>query len=151
HPRRRGRGSITVTPKSGPFRSSTRRSSTPATTTEARSPPVACRTDCLCQSRRFCVGLRTPGPTEVAILVPFLSSESRFSQRWATAVSGGGRDELVESFGGSIPCEGHAGASVEFDGDVVELLLAVFGEVGAIGEVLADEAVPVFVGAALPW
>src|SRR5205814_4983665 len=74
-----------------------------------------------------------------------------FSQSNVEAVSGGGRDELVESFGGSIPCEGHAGASVEFDGDVVELLLAVFGEVGAFGEVLADEAVPVFVGAALPW
>src|SRR5438552_16456299 len=74
-----------------------------------------------------------------------------YLQNKQQAVSGGGRDELVESFGGSIPCEGHAGASVEFDGDVVELLLAWFGEVGAFGEVLADEAVPVFVGAALPW
>ena len=67
-----------------------------------------------------------------------------------SADSGGGRDELVESFGWSIPSEGLAGASVEQCGDVVEVVLGVDGQVGAFGEELADEAVPVLVGAALP-
>ena len=41
------------------------------------------------------------------------------------AVSGGGRDELVESFGWSLPLEGHAGAAVEESGVVVEVVLGV--------------------------
>src|SRR5687767_4515289 len=66
------------------------------------------------------------------------------------ADSGGGRDELVESFGGSIPSEGLARAAVEEVGDLVEVVLAVDGEVGAFGQELADQAVPVLVGSSLP-
>src|SRR4051794_23988640 len=46
------------------------------------------------------------------------------------AVSCGGRDKLVESFGGSIPSERFAGAAVEESRDVVEVVLAVGGQVG---------------------
>jgi hypothetical protein len=40
-------------------------------------------------------------------------------------VSGGGRDESFESFGWSLPLEGHAWSLIEQRGDVVELLLGV--------------------------
>jgi hypothetical protein len=65
--------------------------------------------------------------------------------------SGGGRNELVEPFGWSLPFEGLAWAFVEEGGDVVEVVLGVHGQVGAFGEELAYEAVPVLVAAALPW
>src|SRR4029079_1350044 len=68
-----------------------------------------------------------------------------------SAESGGARDELVESFGWSIPSEGLAGAPVEQGGEVIEFGLAVNGQVGAFGQELADHAVPVLVAAALPW
>ena len=87
---------------------------------------------------------RTRRATNLATFVAVATSTGG----WAD--SGGGRDKLVESFGWSIPSEGLAGASVEEDGDVVEFFLGVDGEVGAFGEELADEAVPVLVGAALP-
>ena len=41
------------------------------------------------------------------------------------AISGGDRDKLVESFGGSIPSEGLAGAAVEEVGDLIEVVLGV--------------------------
>src|SRR6266568_1375662 len=63
-----------------------------------------------------------------------------------TANSSSGRDKLVESFGWSIPCEGLAGSGVEEVGDLVEVVLAVDGEVGAFGEELSHKAVPVLVG-----
>jgi hypothetical protein len=72
------------------------------------------------------------------------------ARRVLSAVSSGGRDELVESFCGSIPVEGLAWLLVEGGGDGVEVVLGVVGEVGAFGEVLAGEAVPVLVGASLP-
>ena len=43
-----------------------------------------------------------------------------------------------------------SGSLVEFACDGIEMLLAVDGEVGAFREVLAQEPVGVFVGAALP-
>jgi len=49
------------------------------------------------------------------------------------------------------PVEGLAGSSVEFAGDLVELVLGPGSEVGAgAGEVLAEQAVGVLVAAALP-
>ena len=60
------------------------------------------------------------------------------------------RDELVESFRWSIPLEGLARPLVEECRDGVEVLLGVNRKVGALGEELADEAVPVLVGAPLP-
>ena len=48
-----------------------------------------------------------------------------FRGAFPSAVSSGGRDELVESFGGSIPSEGLAGSAVEEIGDVVEVGLGV--------------------------
>src|SRR3954454_3359134 len=68
----------------------------------------------------------------------------------AAAVSRGGCDKRVESFGGSLPVEGHAGAAVEQRGDLVEVVLGVDGQVGAFWEELAYEPVPVLVGAPLP-
>jgi hypothetical protein len=90
----------------------------------------------------------TFGPCFPGSLFPLISCASSLVK--GPADSGGGRDKLVESFGWSIPCEGFAGSGVEEQGDLVELVLGVDGEVGAFGEELADEAVPVLVGASLP-
>src|SRR5215475_671701 len=64
--------------------------------------------------------------------------------------SGGCNEELVEGFGGGVVAEGFAGAGVELVGDGVELVLGVGAQVGAFGQVVADQAVGVLVGAALP-
>ena len=61
------------------------------------------------------------------------------------------RQQFVECLCWSLPSEGFAGAGVEFGGDVVEVFAGVHGQVGALGEVLAQQAVGVLVGAALPW
>src|SRR5437879_5594270 len=66
------------------------------------------------------------------------------------ANSRGGRDNTVESLSWSLPVQGLAGAAVELPSDLVEVGLGVPGEVGPLGQVLAHEAVPVLVGAALP-
>ena len=58
---------------------------------------------------------------------------------------------LVEGFGGCLPAEGLAGSGVERGGDGVELVGRPAGQVGALGEVLAQEPVGVLVRAALPW
>src|SRR5580704_10481757 len=68
-----------------------------------------------------------------------------------SAHSRGDRDKLVESFGWSIPSEGLAGSGVEKQGDLVEVGLALIREVGAFGEELPRQAVPVLVGPPLPW
>src|SRR5262249_11942310 len=83
-------------------------------------------------------------------LVPLADDLARFWRQFRRAVSSGGRDNLVESLGGSLPCEGFAGSLVEVDGDVVEGGLVVAGEVDAFGQEATDEPVPVLVGAALP-
>jgi len=67
-----------------------------------------------------------------------------------SANSSGGRDKLVESLRRSIPFEGLAWAPIEQGGDGVEVSLRVDRQVRALGEELADEAVPVLVGAPLP-
>jgi hypothetical protein len=48
---------------------------------------------------------------------------------------------IVEGFGGCLPAEGFAGAAVEGGGDGVEVAAGVLGQVGAFGEVLAEQAV----------
>ena len=46
---------------------------------------------------------------------------------------------MVEGFGGGDPAEGFAGSAVELGGDGGEVFGGVDGEVGAFGEVLAQE------------
>src|ERR671919_623790 len=58
---------------------------------------------------------------------------------------------LVEGLGGGAPAERLAGSGVECGGDGLDVVAVPAGEVGALGEVLAQEAVGVLVGAALPW
>ena len=62
-----------------------------------------------------------------------------------------GRDKLVVSFGWCIPSEQFAWSSVQFSRYEVKVLLGVLVEVGSFGEELADQSVPVFVGASLSW
>src|SRR6516165_7589414 len=72
------------------------------------------------------------------------------------ADSGGRRNALVvgeqlsECFGGGVVAEAFAGPAVEFGGDVLKLGGGVGAQVGAFGEVFAEQAVDVFVAAALP-
>ena len=58
---------------------------------------------------------------------------------------------FVEGFGGGLPVEGFAGSTVECCGDSVQVVPGVSAEIGAFGEVLAEETVGVLVGATLPW
>lgn len=67
-----------------------------------------------------------------------------------TADSTGHRNTLVEDIGRSSVVEGSSGAGVELQGDGVELVLGEGGQVGALGEVLSQQAVGVLVRAALP-
>ena len=48
---------------------------------------------------------------------------------------------MVEGFGGGAVAEDSAGSGVEFVGDGVEVGLGVHGQVGALGQVVADQAV----------
>src|SRR3954465_10717499 len=81
-----------------------------------------------------------------------IDSVSRKSGRPGRAVSRGCCDEVfVEYLGWILPVEGLSWSSVEFAGDRVEVVLGPGAEVGAgAGEVLAQQAVGVFVAAALP-
>lgn len=62
----------------------------------------------------------------------------------------GSSQQLVECLGWCHPAEGLSRAFVELGGDGVECCLVEGCEVAALGEVLAQEPVGVFVGAALP-
>lgn len=62
-----------------------------------------------------------------------------------------GVEQLDDSFGGFGPVEGFSRPVVEFVVDGVEVVLAVSGKVCALGEALAQQAVGVLIGAALPW
>src|SRR5215469_11118931 len=64
--------------------------------------------------------------------------------------SGCCNEVVVEGFGRGGVAEGAAGPGVELGGDGVELVLAVAGQVAALGQVVADQPVGVLVGAALP-
>src|SRR5215475_13471878 len=72
------------------------------------------------------------------------------------AYSGGRRNALVvgeefsEGFAGGVVAEAFAGPVVELGGDGVDLAGGPGVEVGALGEVFAEQAVDVFVAAALP-
>ena len=48
---------------------------------------------------------------------------------------------FVECFGGGLPAEGFTGSTVQSCGDSVQVVPGVSAEVGAFGEVLAEEAV----------
>jgi len=58
---------------------------------------------------------------------------------------------FVEGLGRCSPAEGLARSAVQCGGDGREVARAVPGEVGALREVLTQQAVGVLVGAALPW
>ena len=66
------------------------------------------------------------------------------------AVSTGHRNGFSKYLGGGLEVEGFAGSGVEFVGDGVELGLGDGGEVRALGKILAQQTVGVFVAAALP-
>ena len=61
------------------------------------------------------------------------------------------QDNTVSSaLGWCLPIECLAGSSIEFGGDRIELVLGAVCEPGLAREVLAQEAVGVLIGAALP-
>jgi len=57
---------------------------------------------------------------------------------------------IVEGFGGCLPAEGFAWSSIDGGSDGIKVTAGVFAEVGAFGEILAQQPVGVFVRAALP-
>jgi hypothetical protein len=57
---------------------------------------------------------------------------------------------LAEGLGRGAPAEGLAGPGVQFGGDRLQVLTAVARQAGALGEVLAQQPVGVFVAAPLP-
>src|SRR5947209_3258645 len=65
--------------------------------------------------------------------------------------SGRGAQVLGEHLGGCPPRECLARSTVQRRRDSCELLGAVAGEVGASGEILAQQPVGVLVGGTLPW
>src|SRR5215467_6564680 len=75
-----------------------------------------------------------------------LSGADSGGRRNAVQVVG---EELSEFFVGGAEAEAFAGPLVEFGGDGLELGGGVLAEVGALGEVFAEQAVDVFVAAAL--
>src|SRR6266511_4944469 len=80
-----------------------------------------------------------------------VSSESSCRLELVVVLSGrAGQQVVVEGFGGCSPAERLAWAGVECERDAGELVGAVSAEVGALGAVLAEKAVGVFVAAALP-
>src|SRR6266508_1894991 len=80
-----------------------------------------------------------------------VSSDSSCRLELVVVLSGrAGQQVVVEGFGGGAPAEGLAWAGVECERDGGELVGAVSAEVGPSGEVLAEQAVGVFVAAALP-
>src|SRR4051794_17974395 len=83
--------------------------------------------------------------------------DGRLGPAQGAADSGGGRntwgdvveEQLCQDFVGGVVAEAFAGAVVEFVGDVVEVGAGVGGQVGALGEVFAEQAVGVLVAGAL--
>ena len=65
--------------------------------------------------------------------------------------SAGRSEVLVEGFGWCAPAECLSWSAVERGSDGVEVIGGVSGEVCAFREVLAEQAVGVLIGAALPW
>src|SRR5437660_12497648 len=113
-----------------------------------------------CQAARLLEGVshrggapRPPktGPPGFGRPWPGSGVRERNTLRSPTAGSGGVRnEELGELLGWFEPAECFTGPVVERVGGGVEVVLAVDGEVGAFGEVLAGQAVGVFVCAVLP-
>ena len=71
---------------------------------------------------------------------------------WNWAVSGGGCtvDDGVQYFGGGLSVQDFSWAAVEPAPDGLDLGVGDVGEAGALGEVLADQAVGVLVGGTPP-
>lgn len=67
-----------------------------------------------------------------------------------TLDSTGQRNTLRQDIGRRSIVEGFSAAGVEFAGDGVEIVLAEMGEIHPLGKILAQEAVGVFIAAALP-
>src|SRR5215467_12020585 len=87
---------------------------------------------------------------------PGFVPSSRVVGRLLLAHSGGRRnalvvgEELSEGFAWGVVAQALAGPVVEFGGDGLELGGGPGGQVGAFGQVFAEQAVGVFVAAALP-
>lgn len=56
-----------------------------------------------------------------------------------------------EQFGGAFEAEGFSWAGVQLPGNGIEFFLREVSQVSSLGEVLSEQAVGVFVDAALPW
>jgi hypothetical protein len=59
-------------------------------------------------------------------------------------------EELGEGFGWGVPAQGFTGSAGELRGDLGQVFGAMHGQVGARGELLAQQSGGVFVGAVLP-
>lgn len=59
-------------------------------------------------------------------------------------------ENLSEDLQRGVPVEGFAWPAVEAVGDGVEVILRVDGQIRALGQVLAQQSVGIFAGAALP-
>ena len=57
---------------------------------------------------------------------------------------------LAHDFDRALEIEAFTGAHIQFQGDGIQLLLTVYRQVSPLGQVLADQAVDVFVATALP-
>ena len=68
----------------------------------------------------------------------------------STVGSTGRRNTLGEHFSWCLVHQGFSWSLVELASDGAEFGLAVQGELGSLGQVLAQQAIGVFVGAALP-
>src|ERR1022692_2313209 len=89
-------------------------------------------------------GLEAGGAALLACAVPW--DERRRSRLRSGALG----QYLAEGLGGGPPAEGLAGPGVELGGDGVQVSLAVPGQIGALGKVLAQQPIGVLVAAALP-
>ena len=58
-------------------------------------------------------------------------------------------EQLTVCRQGASFAQAFSGSHVDFVGNEIELLLTVARQIGALGQVLADQAVGVFIGAAL--
>ena len=73
--------------------------------------------------------------------------------RWSPktgALSAGHRDSSREGFGGCHPAESLSRARIELRRHRIEMGVGMHRQVGALGKILAEQAVDVLVGAALP-
>ena len=82
---------------------------------------------------------------------PILFSFGKSNLPKTRAVSTGRRNTGMEFTSWSIKVQSFPRSLVELSSDLIEVGLGVAGQVGFLGEVLSQQTVGVFVGAALPW